>query len=163
MAYATVAQLIDRKSSQTIGDLVSDDGSPVLEGDLATNSKVLAALDSASGAIEAAVFAGNRYTAADLAGLVGNSAAYLVSITCDLAMAFLFARKPTHDIDDYKAAMDLQDSHLERLRQGKHVFNVAEVEAAGVPSVALPSVVQVTGLNLIRDRTQNYYPARRLP
>lgn len=160
MAYATPAQLFARKDVRTIGDLASDDGTRVSLTDLPTSANVLAALDSASGAIEAAIMAGNRYTPADLAGLTGNSAAYLVQITCDVAMAGLHSRRPTMHTDQYKAAIEVSDMHLERLREGVHVFDVAAVKEAGAASVTIPSVVSVQSQNLIRDRTRNFYPTR---
>lgn len=162
MAYATAAQLIARKDVRTIGDLASDDGSRVLLTDLLTHANVTAALDSASGAVEAAIMAGNRYTPADLAALTGNSAAYLVQITCDVAMAGLHSRRPTLHAEQHEAALKVAGTHLEMLRKGTHVFQVAEVLAAGVPSVAVVSVAEVQSQNLIRDVTLNYYPRRRV-
>lgn len=162
MAYADAFDLVDRKSAQTIGDLVSDSGEAVDEGDLSSNARVTAALDSASGAIESALLAGGRYSTADLGSLSGNGLAYLKMITCDIAMTYLFARKPTTSVDEYKAAQDLADVHLERLRKGERIFNIAEVVTAGVPSYSGPTVPELRELNLIRDRTNNYFPARRL-
>lgn len=162
MAYATVAQLLNRKDHRTIGDLVSDDGSQVSEAALASNAKVTAALDDASGMIDAALLAGSRYTTAQLAALTGNSQAYLIRITCEIAVALLYDRRPLYDVDGFKKAMELSEAHLERLRKGEHVFDVIEVQESGVPSTVAPSVVEVNNLHLLRDRTLNYYPARRV-
>lgn len=161
MAYATVPQLLDRKDYRTIGDLVSDDGSPVSEVALANNAKVAAALADASGMVDAALLAGSRYTTAQLSALTGNSQAYLIRIVCDITVALLYDRRPLYDVDGFEKAMKLSEAHLERLRKGEHVFDVEEVKAAGVPDTIAPSVIEVDRLNLIRDRTQNYYPARR--
>jgi phage gp36-like protein len=160
VAYATPADLLLRKSEQTIGQLVSEDGTAVSSGALATDDKVLAALESASGAIDAALLQAGRYEPSDLAALTDNSLAHLKHITCEIAMAYLFAIKPTYATDDYKAQMDLHDLYLERLRKGENVFNISKVIEAGTPKLSRPSVAAVTQLNLLRDRTLHYYPYR---
>jgi len=160
VAYATPADLLLRKSELTIGQLVSENGTAVSAGALATDDKVLAALESASGAIDAALLQAGRYDPGDLAALTGNSAAHLKHMVCEIAMAYLFAIKPTYSVDDYKAQMDLHDLYLERLRKGENVFNITKVIDAGTPKLTRPSVAAVTQLNLIRDRTRNYYPYR---
>lgn len=160
-AYATAADLIARKSSATLGALASDSDTEVAEGSLASDPKITAALLSASGAIESALVVGGRYTAAQLASLGTNANAYLVHMTCEIAMAYLYARKPTFFSDEYKAALDLQDTYLERLRKGQNVFNIDENVAAGAPSYASPSVAEVDSLGLIVDRARaRYYPPR---
>ena len=159
-SYATPANLIARKSALTLGDLVSDDGTRVSAANLLSDTRIQAALDSASGEIEAALLTGGRYEVTDLTGLTGNSAAYLEQICCEIAMAFLFARKPTFSVDEYKAAMELQDAYLERLRKGEHVFNVAANIDAGTPKSTAPTVASVQSKGFIRDRTLNFFPAR---
>lgn len=166
MSYATPNDLINRKSAETIGALVSDSGTEATESDLIDplttgGERVQAALDSAAGMIEAAVLKGGRYSTVDLAGLTGNSAAFLVMIECEIAMAILFARKPMYAADDYKAAMEMQDMFLSQLRKGETIFNVTANIDAGTPSYAAPSVVEVQQLGLIRDIARPYYPARR--
>lgn len=161
MSYATPADLIARKSASTLGALASDSGAEVAAGELATNSKILAALISASGAVEAALLVGGRYSVSDLTGLPTNAAGYLKQIVCDIAMAYLYARKPTYSSDDYKAALDLQETHLERLRKGQNIFNIDQVIDAGAPSVASPSVAEIQSQLLIRDRAYRYYPPRQ--
>lgn len=160
MAYATPAQLLSRKAYTTIGDLISDDGASLTEAQVAANARVTDALASASGAVEAAVLVAGRYTPADLASLTGNSQAYLIQLTCDIAMAYVYARKPGYSVDDFKAAMELQDVHLDRLRKGENIFNLAAPIDAGLPDVTLPTAQSVTNLKLIRDLARNYYPAR---
>jgi hypothetical protein len=166
VSYSTPQDLINRKSPETIAALVSDDGVEASESDLLDNGtdagiRVQAALDSAAGMIEAAVLRAKRYSTADLAGLTGNSAAFLVMIECEIAMAILFARKPMFQIDNYKAALELQDMYLTQLRKGETIFDVAENADAGTPSYSAPSVVEVQSLGLIRDMARPYYPARR--
>lgn len=167
MSYATPADFLLRKSQQTVGELCSETGTAITPTALLTDANLQAALDSASGEIESALLQGGRYTVDDLDAIVANAdssltnaKAHLVRITCDIAMALLFDRKPTYSSDDYKAAIDLADVHLERLRTGKNVFNVAANIQAGLPTYDAPSVASVVSKGLIRDRTQHYYPAR---
>lgn len=160
MSYATPADLILRKSSLTIGQLVSETGTAVAEGSLAADTKVLAALESASGAIDAALLQAGRYTPTQLSALTGNSLAYLKHMTCEIAMAYLFAIKPTFSSDDYKAALEVHDLYLERLRKGENIFNIEAVIDAGTPKHFTPSVESVVTKSFVRDRTRNYYPHR---
>ena len=84
----------------------------------------------------------------------------MAQLNTDIALAYLYARKPNYHVEEYKAAMDLQDAHLERLRKGENIFNVAEAVDGGLPDVTFPTVQQVENLQLIRDRARGYYPTR---
>lgn len=163
MAYATVAQLLQRFDYRDIADLVSDTGSPVAQGSLATDANALAALNDASGEVETALLMGGRYTTTDLAGLTGNSLYHLIRMTCDVAIALLFARRPLYAFDKYKDARELAEKHLDRLRKGEAVFNLSDMAAASVPSVDGPTTIEYQNLNLVRDRVHNHYPRRYLP
>jgi hypothetical protein len=160
VAYATPAQLLSRKAYTTVGDLISDDGASLTSAQVLADTRVTDALTSASGAVEAAVLVAERYTPAQLATLTGNSQGYLIQLTCDIAMAYLYARKPNYSVEDFKNALALQDIHLDRLRKGENIFNLADNIDAGLPDVTIPTAEQVTHLQLIRDRTLDYYPAR---
>lgn len=161
MAYATASDLLDRKDWHTVADLATEDAQNPLTRTQTLNSAIVAAaLDSASGAIDAALQQGGRYSPSDLAALTGNSLAYLKHLTCEIAMAYLFSRKPNYMIERYKAALDLHDAYLERLRKGENVFNVTENIEAGTPDYVAPLVTQIENLNLIRDRTRRFYPIR---
>ena len=160
MAYATPEDMIARKSVTTLGQLCSDSGTSVAAIDLETDPYLQAALDSASGAIDAALMQAGRYTVADLAGLTGNSLAYLVHLTCEIAMAYLFARKPTYAVTEYEASLKLQSVYLDQLRRGENVFNLPAQIDAGTPKFDQPSVASIERLGLLRDRTLNYYPVR---
>lgn len=163
MAYATTAQLLERYDYRDIADLVSDTGSPVAQGSLATNGNVIAALNDASGEVETALLQGGRYSTDDLAGLTGNSLFHLVRMTSDVAIALLFARRPLYAFEKYKEARELAEKHLDRLRQGEAVFNLTDMQKSSVPSVDGPTTVEYQNLNLVRDRVHNHYPRRYLP
>jgi hypothetical protein len=106
---------------------------------------------------------GGRYDASELSALAGNSLAHLKRITCELAMRNLLARRPAYKPEVLEIFEKRADRQLDRLRKGENVFNIDDHKEAGVPSVDGPSLAEVQNLNLLRDRTRNYYPSRRLP
>lgn len=161
MAYATPKDLIDRYDANDLGDLATDDGSQVSEAALAKNSKILAALDDASGEVDAALLVGNRYSPVELRDLTGHSRSHLVRIVCDIAAARMMGRRLGRDIEKVKLVIELAEGHLERLRRGENVFNLQPQKDAGNPSAIGLSVVEYSQSDLIRDRTRRYYPARR--
>lgn len=164
-AYATPAQLMQRYDVRVLGDLASDNGVRVDQPGLVSNTNIQAALDDASGEIEAALLQGERYTTSDLSSLTGNSAKYLVRLTCKIAFGLLWERRPWSDDDDRREqAMDQARKALDQLRKGEHVFDVAAVKDAGLPAQRTPSVTTITNLNLGVDRMRgHYYPRRHFP
>ena len=155
--------MVNRFDSREIGDLLSDTNTPVDEGDFPENVKLLAILADASGEIDAALMVGDRYTAADLSALTGNSLAHLKRIACEIAMRDLMARRPGYKPELLESFEKRCQKHLDRLRQGENVFNIQDHKDAGLPANGGLSTVETRNLNLIRDRVNNYYPGRRLP
>lgn len=165
MAYAAASDLINYKDARHLGDLCSDDGTRVASGSLSGDAKITAALDAASGEIEAALLQGKRYTAADLAALTGNSLAYLKKLTCDIAFWILWDRKPAYRPDEHsrQQAMETCAESLKKLRTGEHIFNVTTVKDAGVPDLQAPSLVELERNNFLVDACRpRYFPARRI-
>lgn len=163
MSYATPADLIARYDSRDVGDLADDTGSQVAVADLPTDPNVLASLADASGDIDSALRAGNRYTTDDLAGLSGNSLSKLKRVVCDIAMAYLYGRRPAHNPERLKAFEERAHAALERLRKGENIFDLDETADAGVIDHEYPTAASIDKLNLIRDRVHNYYPGRNFP
>jgi phage gp36-like protein len=163
MAYASSADLVLRFDSREISDLLSDSGAAVDENDFATHPKLTAILDDASGEIEAALLVGKRYEASDLSGLTGNSLAHLKRITCELAMRNLLARRPAYKPELLEGFEKRCQAHLKQLRNGENVFNLEDQKDAGVIGIGGLTTVETQALNLMRDRTLNYYPRRYLP
>ena len=164
MAYADSDDLVKRFDERTLADLASDSGAPV--PDLSTDDKITAALSSASGRINSAVMQSNLYTAVELAALTGDDLEFLVDLTCELAMAWLVRRRPSPDTAEWaKALFERTEETLDRLRQGHNLFNILVKKEAGQPEVDGPTSVDYERLNLIPDRTRNFYPNRatRLP
>ncbi len=163
MAYAASTDLTARYDANMVADLASDDGTPV--ADLAADAKVQAALDDASGQIDAAVTVARVYSTTNLAALTGNSLALLKRITCDLAMYYLMARRPEKYGKNLSEFYEKADAYLESLRKGNRVFAVEANLDAGLPTIDGPGASDYQRLNLLPDRTKNFYPARgsRLP
>ncbi|MGH7743822.1 MAG: phage protein Gp36 family protein [Candidatus Dormibacteria bacterium] len=165
MAYADPQDLINRYSSQTLGDLVADDGNAVSEAGLLTDPKIMASLSDGAARINAAILQAGRYKLSDLATLMGDDASLLIRMNCDLAWSNLLRRKTTSKIEDVKAAKEDAEFWLEELREGKDVFNLASAITAGNPSVSSPTIHQYSEQNLIVDRCRSRfgaYPARRI-
>jgi phage gp36-like protein len=164
-AYATPADFIERYDVRPTGDLVADDGVAIPPSELDTNTKLLTALEDASGEIEAALMAGGRYSTQQLTGLTGNSLAYLKRLTCELARIDLLERRmELGNADEFTKFTKLTYDKLERLRKGENLFNLPEVVSANLVSVSGPSTLAIESLNLVRDRVgDHYYPARRMP
>lgn len=168
MAYATPAQMIQRYDVRTLGDLVGDNGIRVDRAALATDANLQAALDDASGEIEAALLQGKRYTTAQLTALTGNSAKYLVRLTCTIAFGLLFGRRPWSDDDEEgsgrRGAEKQARAALEMLRKGQTIFDVEEVKEAGLPAIETPTIQTILQSNLAVDQSRgHFYPRRRLP
>jgi len=166
MPHATASDLTARYDVRTIRDLASDTGTAVAADALAADPTVAAALLDASGRMDAAVLVGRMYTAAQLAALTGNSLALRRRICCDLAMGYLIARRPEkYGAESLKAVQQAGEEYLERLRKGERIFEVAAVQDAQLPEIDGPTTTQYSTLNLLPDRTRNFYPSRasRLP
>lgn len=160
MAYAVPADLLKRFDARTVGDLAGDEGKRIVPSALLTDPNVLAVLDDASGEIESALLQGERYTAANLTALTGNSQQYLVRLCCEIAFGLLWRRRPWADDQQRQEAIKRADEHLERLRKGERVFDVVAILDAGLPDVTGATTAELRDLNLLRDRTLHYYPVR---
>lgn len=164
MSYATPEDFLTRYDARIFGDVVRDDGSQATPAELLADLNLQAALDDASGDIEAACLVGERYTPDDLAALTGNSLYHLKRICCDIAVAYLLRRRPSDNAEADDARMELAEKHLNKLRTGENVFwRGDDVDQAGAPDTTGPTTVQLQQLNTIARRTQNYYPAPLLP
>lgn len=165
-AYADSSDLVARYDARHIGDLAGDGGSRVDSGDFAADAKITAALLDASGMVDAALLQGKRYTTTQLEALTGNSLGWLKRITCSVAMYLLEDRRARPDEERRQRAWERAEEWLEKLRQGKNVFDIDDVKAAGVlEGTDGPTNVQLQDLGLIRDSVPRFYPSRagRLP
>lgn len=167
-SYATPQDMQKRYDWRELGDLLADSNEQASALDQVTsgnqyNTTLLEMLADASGDIEAALLAAGRYQTTDLTGLTGNSLSLLKRITCEIAIAYLFERKPTYNAEKLEKFEKSKAAHLQRLADGKNVFNLPLIVAAGSPTTDGPtSLDYAVNLNLITDRCRSY-PVRRLP
>lgn len=165
MAYATVNDFLDRFDSRVIGDLASEDGLNVPPGDLQDSSRLLTAIDDASGEIDAAVTIGQRYTPAQLATLTGVGLAYLKRICCEIAYYYLLTRcLRAVSPDRVEAAAKRYDDVLKMLSNGQRVFALDEPREAGLPLTIEPTSLDIDETRLIAGRARgHFYPVREAP
>lgn len=164
-AFATAADMIARYDSRTLGDLVSDTGAAVAEGGLAADTKMIAALASATGELKAALQRGKRYTTAQLTALTGESQAYLVTLTCAIAFWYLWRRKPPYSEADAQFRQNARaefEEAIEKLVSGENIFDIDELVDASIPKVDTVSRIEATGWNLLADACRGrFFPRRR--
>lgn len=165
-AYATPADLINRYDVDMIGDLSTDERVAQSRSDIPTNSKVLTALEDASGEVEVALLAGGRYTADQLAGLSGHAASHLKQIVCGLAIAALHRRRPQAFERSYieDLTRDAREA-IRSLRRGDNVFGLDEHIAASVVDTGGPTAIDLQTRNDLTVRMGRYFPTSetRLP
>lgn len=163
MGYASPDDMISRFDVRTLRDLSSDTGDRTDESDLETNAKILAALDSAAGKINAACLQGERYSVDDLAGLKSDSKAFLVDINCVVAWGHLWRRKGYTEDNTMRAnAIQEANDELARLRTGEHVFDVVEQKQAGRADVTtVPQDTITRDWSLVNDRMRGHLLPRR--
>ncbi|GAB4134115.1 MAG: hypothetical protein Kow0040_17390 [Thermogutta sp.] len=163
MSLADAADLTARYDRHIVADLGGDEGTPT---DPASSPRVAAALEGATGEILAAARMGGRYSAEDLAQLTGADAAYLKDIVCLLAVLRLVStRIQTIGEAAFESLRRQGDKILADLRNGLLVFGTPAASRAQTPQADGPEALDYELLNLLPDRTKNYYPARggRIP
>lgn len=163
MPLATPEILMQFHDETIVADLVSDGGDQ--EPSLHDNPKLLKLLAAAEGRVESACTVANIYTPAALAALTGNSLALLQEVICGLTMTLLLKRRPGKYAEIAERLKEYEE-YLDRLRKGERVFGGSEeAREAGLPQIEGPTVATYQRLNLVPDRTHNFYPSRssRLP
>lgn len=165
MAYATPNDMLVYADWNTIGDLVSDDGSQV-EASVLTDSTsayytlLNTLLSAASGRVDSACLVAGMYSAGDLAGLGGNALAMLKEITCKLALVLLVRRRPEKiGADFWKVAQEEVENFLDRLRKGERLFGtVTDAINGGLPTIDGPTLTTYQNMNTLRVRANRFYP-----
>ena len=124
--------MINRMDVRTIGDLLSDNNTRVTPSDVLTSTLLNTLLLAASGYVELATYAGNRYTVQDLQSLPDPSGQLevLKDLVCARCMKKLMERRPhvLAKAPDWVAeALVL----LNQLRQGERIFGFLQSASAG--------------------------------
>lgn len=163
MSVVTPEILIQFHDERVVADLVSDTGEQV--ADLDTDTKLLKIIAAAEGRVESACTVANIYTPTALTELEGNSLALFQEIVSGLAMLGLLRRRPGEYSEIAKQVAEYEE-YLDRLRKGERVFGDSEENReAGLPDIDGPTMATYNRLNLVPERTRNFYPHRstRLP
>ena len=167
MSYATGEDLIQRYDVRTIAALAWDEGEQMDLADVATHPNVLTALEDASGEMDVNLIVGGRYTPAQLAGITGNSLSHRKRITCAVAMAALFERRPGLLTETSEAIAKTARGHLASLARGENVFGIVELENGAAANVSVETLhaTEIDSLNLLPGRMSAYFPgtAQRTP
>lgn len=167
MAYASATDWIVRVDTQIIGDLITDDDPESGERVRPSRDEILASpvvsalLDDASGRIEAALRAGKRYTPTQLSGLTGNALSHLKRVTCTIATALGFDRRPERSTQDVADRYREQaDKLLIDLASGKNILGLADETDvnAGLINTAGPTSLDVTDRNMLSERMGRMIP-----
>lgn len=174
MAFLTVAQFARLYDGRVLRENLSDSGSPIASGDLATNDNLLDILNMASEMISAAALVGKRYTPAQLAALAAsNDSGYLLRrLTADLAFALVLARRgrAAADLDRLAPSRAWALQQLDLLRTGTHLFpgiDSGDHPEAGLPSQAnLNATTQTNRITTFTAKAGRLFPwscDRQLP
>jgi len=150
VSYCSPAELFQFHDWQQVADLVRDGDGPrpsramLLDTGSAAGQIVQQALLAASGELESACLAGNRYRPGDLVALTGGttaSAVRLKKLVADLAYWSLMQRRQPASADpkNCPGAQQAIDT-LQQLREGQRVFGFAETGDAGLASTVAPDV-----------------------
>lgn len=150
--------LLSRVDARIVGDCLADLGARVTAAECLTHANVQAALDYASGEIEAACLVAGKYTPTDLAALTGMSAAFLQGLCCDLAVWHLLVRRyPTvQPTEAYKLAQEM----LSRLRLGERIFGLQEQADAGLPNTTYTTQANIDTQRLNTTLSSRYFGVR---
>lgn len=167
MSYADGEDLIKRYDVDMIGALAWDEREDMDREAVPTHPTVLTLLEDASGEIDVCLLAGGRYTPAQLAALTGNSLSHLKRITCAVAMASLFERRPGMYEEIAERVAKTARANLTALKKGENIFGIPELENgnAGTIDVATVESIEIDNLNLLPGRMSRYFPgtAQRTP
>lgn len=163
MAHATVSDLLARYDLRRIGDLVLDTDQRATAEELTGNGTagvvLQTALSDASGMINSAILAGERYTLADLSTMTTDSKAYLTRLCCDIAYGLLISRRGYGgaDLDAMTSRAKESEAALEQFRNGDRVFEIEKNQEASTPQQAQVS----RKVNLFSNELDRYFGIRQ--
>lgn len=159
--------MVQRYDVDVVGALAWDEREEMDRDAVPLHANVLIALDDASGEIDVNLLAGGRYTPVQLETLTGNSQAHLRRITCAVAMAALFERRPGMYSEMAEAIAKIARGHLAALARGENVFGLTELISGASSTIDVETVqsIEIDNLNLLPGRMSRFFPgsAQRTP
>ena len=129
-SYLAPTEFLNFADSSFVGRIINDDGSLTSVANLATNAVLLECLNAASGELESACLAADRYGPADLQALTGVSQAFLKKLVAALTVKNLIDRRMDASMK-YPPAVDTAVDTLYKLRAGDQIFSFQETEDSG--------------------------------
>lgn len=157
-SFATPEEFLARYDVRLVSDLISDAGAPSVNA--ASDPNLQAVLDDATGAINAAVYVGNRYTPDQMANLSDTAAAFIRRLCCDLALIYLKRRRGRFDPEKDGALLKEVNQTLQSIKAGDNLLLLEDQSQAPASVVELvrPQLIGVKRSTSIRASTRNYYP-----
>jgi hypothetical protein len=136
MAFLTSAQFIKNFDTRRVQQLLSDTGTPVAAGDLATNTNLLELLAEATELVLSSVQVRNQYTEAELQALADSATKgfLLRRLVSDLAFGLLVSRRGSSaaDLDRLAPNWKTAQVQLARLAAGELIFpRLADADIGG--------------------------------
>ena len=133
-SYALQTDFTARFDWRTASQLLSDTETALTQDEVSESTRLLTLLQEASGEVESATLAGNRYVITssqnDLEDLTGNSLEYLVGLVCTLAASRLYERRPDM-LQKIAPRVEAAREALDMLRKGERIFGTVEHAQAG--------------------------------
>lgn len=157
-SFATPDDFLQRYDVRLVADLISDVGAPSVNA--ATDPNLQAVLDDATGAINAAVYVGDRYTPEQMANLSETAASFIRRLCCDMALIYLKRRRGKFDPEKDGALLKEVNETLQSLKAGDNLLLLQDQTEAPASVVELirPELIGVRRSTTIRDVTRGYYP-----
>lgn len=137
-SHAEGVDLVLRYDVRRLGDLILDDDTRAEPGAISGHPVVQAMLSDATGLINSALLAGDRYSLIDInifgTALSEASKNLLKRMCCDLAYGLLLARRGYSATDTSAMAPRYMEAKelLEQLKQGDRIFDLLTTKAAGL-------------------------------
>lgn len=159
--YCSGADFLLWYDIRTVKECLSDDdlATPISDGAVPTNPKLVAILQGASGKLEAAVMMGGKYTPTDLATLTGNSLSWMKSIVADLAAPKVLGRRFT-EFPDFQKRLEEAEGVLVALSKGELIFGLQENVDAGILDSYVETPTDVEEREMITYQARQYFGRR---
>lgn len=160
----SATEFLRRNDPRTIGMLATTTTTPITEAALATDTRLAAALEDASGIVESAALRGQKYTAADLA-LIRDSAsmgaALLFRIVSDIAWGLLWENRQNKAFNvPPPPSMERSLDWLNDLASGARIFPVQENMDAGHTNSQMVTPIEVWNRDGVVVQADRYYGER---
>lgn len=129
-SYLTTEEFLTRFDVDMLIELMTDDRVVPDRKDLATNTRILAVIQDASGRVESSLLQGGRYTTKNLTELTDNSQQYLKRIVATIALTYLLSSRPSL-FSEIREQMSVEaNEYLKELSSGKEVLTIdANIQA----------------------------------